>query len=178
MKGRVIPFTSLPRSRRPPAPPAAEAHAAEAPRIRSARYAAGRPGRDDSGWQGPPIDGVRIMVVEHDEASREALVTTLQQWGAAVSSFSGANDATIGLDAVTPDAVILAIRIPGDPYRFIAAVRRQDGVRRRHTPMLAIVDDALDRRRAGSAGIHLYVARPLDAARLRLTLANLVRAAA
>jgi CheY-like chemotaxis protein len=181
MKGRVIPFSTVPRSRRPPAAPAAEPSTADVavPQARgTARYAAGHPGRDDSGWQGPPLDGVRIMVVEHDEESREALVSTLQQWGAAVSSFTGMNDATAGLDAVAPDAVILAIRMPGDPYRFIAALRRQDGARRHHTPLLAVVGDVLDRRRAASAGINLYVARPLDAARLRLTLANLVRAAA
>ena len=172
MKGRVIPFTSVPPSKRSSDTPAPKvpAPAASPPRTRGAR--------DDSGWNGPLIDGVRIMVVEHDDESREALVSTLQEWGAVVSSFSGVNDATTDLDAVAPDAVILAIRIPGDPYRFIATVRRHQGARRRYTPMLAIVRDALDRRRAAAAGINLYVARPLNAARLRLTLANLVRAAA
>jgi CheY-like chemotaxis protein len=44
-------------------------------------------------------------------------------------------------------------------------------------PVIAICADAIDRRRAASAGIHLCVTRPVDHARLRLAIANLARAA-
>ena len=118
------------------------------------------------------------MVVEHDQEMRETLLVTLQEWGAVAMAFGSVADAVAALDEVAPDAVMVAIRMPGDPYRFIAAMRRHDGKRRRHTPMLAIVGSALDRRRAASAGIHLHVARPLNPPRLRLALANLVHAAA
>jgi CheY-like chemotaxis protein len=126
----------------------------------------------------PVLQGTRIMVVEHDQETRETLVLTLQEWGAAAIAFGSVGDAVSALDDVAPDAVMVAIRMPGDPYRFIAAMRRRDGVRRRHTPLLAIVGSALDRRRAASAGIHLHMARPLDPARLRLALVNLVHAGA
>ena len=180
--GRVIRFSpDARRGKRPPAPPSEVPTTAPTPEPSprgEVRYAAGRPGRDDSGWEGPALDGASILVLEPDAEMREALVTTLQQWSARVVSFASVAEATAALDDVAPDAVIAAIRMPGDPYRFIAALRRHDTTRRRHTPTLAIVGDALDRRRAASAGIHLYVARPLDPARLRLALANLVRAAA
>ena len=124
------------------------------------------------------LHGARIMVVEHDQEMRETLVVTLQEWGAVAVAFGSVADAVAALDEVAPDAVMVAIRMPGDPYRFIAAMRRRDAKRRRHTPTLAIVGSALDRRRAASAGIHLHVARPLDSPRLRLALVNLVHAAA
>lgn len=180
VKGRVIPFSRDPRARRPAAPPQAPAEPspAAASGDRELRYAAGRPGRDDSGWQGPALDGAKVLVLEHDQETRDALVTTLQQWGAAVSSFASVAEAVARLDDTAPDAIIAAIRMPGDPYRFVSAVRRREAARRRHIPMLAIVGDVVDRRRAASAGIHLYVARPLQPARLRLALANLLRAAA
>lgn len=132
----------------------------------------------DGGWEAHPLHGARIMVVEHDQETRETLVWTLENWGAVVVPCGSVADAAAALDDVVPDAVLVAIRMPGDPYRFIAAMRRRDGLRRRHTPMLAIVGGALDRRRAASSGIHLHVPRPLDPARLRMALANLVRAAA
>ena len=73
----------------------------------------------------------------------------------------GIPDASLRRHLASPECLV-AIRMPGDPYRFIAAMRRRDAKRRLHTPTLAIVGSALDRRRAASAGIHLHVARPLD----------------
>jgi CheY-like chemotaxis protein len=170
-KRRVIPFRPRRSGSPPPDTPTTE------PDSRHARYAAGRPGADETPWNGPAIDQVRVMVVEHDTAVRDDVVTTLQQWGAHVASFGSAADATGEIEACAPDVLIVALRAPGDPYRLLAAARRHISQRRRHMPVIAICADAIDRRRAASAGIHLCVTRPVDHARLRLAIANLARAA-
>jgi CheY-like chemotaxis protein len=134
------------------------------------------PGHD--GTEAHTLQGARILIVDHDQETRDTLLVTLQEWGAISVAVGSVADAVAALDEVAPDAVMVAIRMPGDPYRFIAAMRRRDAQQRRHTPIFAIVASTLDRRRAGSAGIHLHVGRPLDVARLKLALVNLVHPAA
>jgi CheY-like chemotaxis protein len=133
---------------------------------------------DDDGWPRQTLAGARVLVLEHETESLDALVSALEQWGARVFAFTSPVEAEYELAAIAPDALIVAIRIPGDPYRLIATLRRHDAARQRHTPVLAVIGSTLDRRRAAAAGIHLCVRRPPDRARLRLALSNLVTAAA
>ncbi len=173
---RVIPFSAAERApvdaRGAPGPPGPS----DPPNTHVPGDGERLEGMDDAGWAG--LSGVRVMVVEHDQDTREALAMALEHWGATVAAFSSPVDAGRELDAAPPDAVIVALRMPGDPFALLAAIRRRDGAAHRHTPVLAITTDALDRRRAASAGLHLCVTRPIDHARLRLALANLVGGAA
>ena len=132
------------------------------------------------------VEGVRVLLVEDDTRTREALAFMLRRWRADVVAAGSVGEALEVFDqsvvAGAPfDVVVSDLGMPGrDGYDLLDAVRAlevQEG--RRRTPMLALtayVRDQ-DRQRALAAGFDAYLGKPVDPVSLLRTITALRSAA-
>jgi signal transduction histidine kinase/ActR/RegA family two-component response regulator len=121
------------------------------------------------------VEGLRVLVVDDEEDSRELLRSLLESYAAEVSTASSAAE---GFKAVTTqrfDVLLSDIAMPEeDGFSFIKRVRelsREDGGR---IPAVALTAYARleDRTRALRAGFNSHVAKPLDVAELLAVLVS------
>ncbi len=129
----------------------------------------------------PPADGiggVRVLVVEDDAGTREALTDALQASGAQVRSAASAEEALAVHAAFDPQLLVCDIAMPGeDGYTLLGRIRGLGPERGGHVPALALtaLAGAEDRQRAFEAGFQSYLSKPVDADRLVAELAQLVK---
>jgi PAS domain S-box-containing protein len=118
----------------------------------------------------PRLDGIRVLVVEDDEALSHALRAWFEEAGAAVRVAGSVADARRHL-AEDVDVVVSDIRLAGeDGYALLDDVRRSD--RHRGVPAVAITAfDAAERTRA--AGFDAHFDKPFDVDELIATVAQL-----
>jgi signal transduction histidine kinase len=128
---------------------------------------------DDPPVQRPPqsfsraIAGLRILVVEDVEDSRDAIRAMLEQLGAVVFV---ADDGFQALDAVErsrPDLVLCDLRMPHmDGFEFVRELHARPD--RAHLPVIAIsgLASAADHTRTKAAGFEGHIDKPFDDARL------------
>lgn len=113
---------------------------------------------------------LRVLVVDDDEAIREAVCEVLQYAGARVSLAASALEGMVAIDDFQPQVIVCDIAMPvEDGYAFIRKLRaKESGQGTAATPALALTALATedDRRRAEDAGFQLHVAKPVDMARL------------
>jgi len=115
------------------------------------------------------VEGVRVLLVEDDDDTREAFSSMLSSLGATVRAEA---NAAAGLQAVTefrPQAILSDLAMPGeDGLSFIRRVRELPPEQGGLTPAAAVTALASDedRKLAASAGFQLHVAKPVDAERL------------
>ena len=122
--------------------------------------------------------GYTALVVDDLEDSRELLVRLLHQWGAAVLQCPSAHAALAALSSTRFDLLVADIAMPDlDGYDLIEEVRRL-GDDRGSVPSIAVTAYARreDRDRAMSAGYNGYCSKPLDAAELARTIAEITQA--
>jgi signal transduction histidine kinase/ActR/RegA family two-component response regulator len=125
------------------------------------------------------IDGVRVLLVDDDEESREAIALLLRTSGAEATAVSSAEEAIGVLPALHADIIVSDIAMPGeDGYalvRRIRALRPEQGGR---TPAIALTALATteDAERAIAAGFQRHIAKPVDADALVDAVAALHRA--
>jgi CheY-like chemotaxis protein len=111
------------------------------------------------------LRGVRVVLVEDHDDSRELLALMLEQCGAVVVS---APSAKTGLQAVLdirPDVVVSDIGMPGeDGYWLIREVHNRVGA----LPAVAVTgfSDRYHPKQAHEAGFHEYLNKPVDPERL------------
>ena len=123
------------------------------------------------------IAGVRVLLVEDDDDTREAYATMLAELGTQVRAEPSAARALRALGEFHPDVILSDIAMPGeDGYCFIKKVRGLAADRGGRTPAAALTALASDedRRRALDAGFHAHVAKPVGAAQLVSVVAMLV----
>jgi PAS domain S-box-containing protein len=128
-----------------------------------------------------PLDHLRVLVVEDDEATREALAVTLRTYGADVTTAASAADGRTALRRTGADVLVSDIRMPAeDGYSFIKKVRAHEkrtkgGAR---LPALALTAHTTEgeRRRALAAGFDRHLAKPIDFDHLVSTISALARA--
>jgi PAS domain S-box-containing protein len=116
------------------------------------------------------LAGVRILLVEDDEATRTLLDTVLRSFGAEVVAASSAAEACLALPSFPADVLITDIELPGaDGVELLRSLRGGDA---RAFPAIAVTgyaDDA-SRRRILDAGFEGFVAKPLDPLALAETI--------
>lgn len=122
------------------------------------------------------LDGTRILLVEDDADTREALVDVLTVHGADVRAARSAADAMRTLEAFRPDLLVCDIAMPDeDGCSLLGRIRALGPSRGGQVPALALTalasDD--DRRRVADAGFQLHVAKPVDIRRLMTAIAQL-----
>jgi two-component system CheB/CheR fusion protein len=122
------------------------------------------------------IEGVRVLLVEDDDDTREVYSAMLTALGAEVRAAPSAARGLILLRESLPDVILSDIAMPGeDGFSFIQAVRALEPGRGGLVPAAALTALATDenRRRVLHAGFQLHVSKPLDAARLVSVVAAL-----
>ncbi|WP_242395706.1 chemotaxis protein CheB [Anaeromyxobacter oryzisoli] len=115
------------------------------------------------------IKGVRVLLVEDDDDTRETYAAMLGELGAEVRAVPSAAAGLAALETYLPNVILSDIAMPGeDGFSFIQKVRRltpEHGGRVPAAALTALAGDE-DRERAVQSGFQLHVAKPVDAARL------------
>jgi CheY-like chemotaxis protein len=112
-----------------------------------------------------PLSGVRVLVVEDDPDSRDALLALLICSGAHVESAGSAEEGRAGLAAFRPHVIISDLSMPGeDGFTFLASVRALPGAEGGEIPAMAFsaMSPANARRRASTAGFQVFLRKPDD----------------
>lgn len=125
------------------------------------------------------LRGLRVLVVDDDEDTREWLTAVLEGSGLFVTSVGSAEQALAALERQRPDLLISDIGMPEeDGYIMIRKVRALDREHGGLTPAAALTAYAGDeaRRQSLSAGYQLHLAKPIDPGELVSALRNLIQA--
>jgi signal transduction histidine kinase/ActR/RegA family two-component response regulator len=111
------------------------------------------------------LDGLRVLLVEDDRDSREAIAVLLTNAGARVSAVPSAHAALEAIARWRPDVLVSDIGLPEqDGYALIKNLRTLDAARGGDTPAIALTayTRAQDRARALAAGYQSHVGKPVD----------------
>jgi signal transduction histidine kinase len=125
----------------------------------------------------PPLDGLRVLVVDDQADARELLIAMLQQYGAEVIAVATVVDALEALPRIKPDVLVSDIGMPGeDGYALIRQVREMTAEQGGQIRAIALTGyaSASDRTRALSAGFQIHMAKPVDAIELAVAVGQLV----
>jgi len=129
----------------------------------------------------PSLEGLRLLLVDDEQDSRDMLVAVLEQCGAVVQSVGSAASALSSLDEFQPDVLVSDIGMPGeDGYALIRQIRALESARWGALPAVALTAyaSAEDRVRVLAAGFQMHVPKPVDAAELAATVATLSKRSA
>jgi len=122
------------------------------------------------------IDGVRVLLVDDDDDTREAYAAMLVEFGAQVRAEGSAAAGLAAIEQFKPQVILSDIAMPGeDGYSFIQKVRRLEPARGGMVPAAAVTALASDQDRelAIRSGFQMHVAKPVDAMRLASVVAML-----
>jgi signal transduction histidine kinase len=123
------------------------------------------------------LDGVRLLVVDDDEDSRELIVCLLQESGASVTSASSADEAMRLLKQSRPDVMLSDIGMPDvDGFALMRQVRGMPPERGGGVPAIALTAYAseADGARVRAAGFQAHVTKPIDPDALTAAISHLV----
>jgi two-component system CheB/CheR fusion protein len=126
------------------------------------------------------IQDVRILVVEDDPGTREALTEMLGLNGAEVRAAESATRALKVFEEFKPELLICDIAMPDeDGYALLGRIQALGPKGGGNVPALALTALAgeEDRRRAFAAGFQMHMAKPVDVDRLLTALQGLLRSA-
>ena len=154
----------------------ARAHDEAPPRSRPAREMPAAPG-----FACPPeIAGMRILVVDDEEDTRELLTELLEQCGAHVATAGSAAQALALIRSAPPDALVSDVGMPGeDGYSLLRKVRLLAPAEGGRVPAIALTayTRAEDRGRAQESGFDAHVPKPLDIAELLAAIVSVASVA-
>jgi two-component system CheB/CheR fusion protein len=122
------------------------------------------------------LNGMRMLVVDDDPESLEALVEILSQAGAEVRTAASAAEAMRVLEEFEPQVLVSDIAMPReDGYSLLRRIRALGPEQGGDIPALALTALAGedDRQRALSAGFQMHLAKPVDFDRLEAALMEL-----
>ena len=151
-------------------------------RAQTAAEAGGRPatvGVAEDGHGLQRLDGMRILLVDDEPESNDAVTSLLASCGAEVRAAGSAEGARNILARWRADVLVSDVAMPEeDGYALVASLRARDG-EIAQIPAVALTAYASreDKVRLLSAGFQAHVAKPLDAAELVAVIASLGRAA-
>ncbi len=123
----------------------------------------------------PPLAGLRVLAVEDDESTLDALTELLSLRGAEVTPAASVNEALEILQELDPDVLVSDIGMPErDGYELIREIRAL-GHDAADLPAVAVTAFASpeDRQRALAAGFQVHLAKPVDPKELTQVIAEL-----
>jgi PAS domain S-box-containing protein len=126
-----------------------------------------------------PLAGLRVLAVEDDEATLDALTELLSLQGAEMAAAASVNQALGLLGDFVPDVLVSDIGMPErDGYDLIREIRAL-GYDAEDLPAVAVTAFASpeDRRRALAAGFQVHLAKPVDPHELTDVIAGLAKSA-
>jgi CheY-like chemotaxis protein len=124
----------------------------------------------------PELEGLRVLVVDDEEDSRQVVARVLRRCEVVVTTASGAVEGLEALRRERPDVLISDIGMPDvDGYGFIEMVRRLPESEGGKTPAIALTAFARseDRVQALTAGFTTHIAKPITQSELLAVLAGL-----
>ncbi|HEY2294658.1 MAG TPA: ATP-binding protein [Thermoanaerobaculia bacterium] len=123
----------------------------------------------------PPLAGLRVLAVEDDESTLDALTELLSLQGADVAPAASVRQALEILQELDPDVLVSDIGMPErDGYDLIREIRAR-GRDAEALPAVAVTAFASpeDRQRALAAGFQVHLAKPVDPRELTSVIASL-----
>ena len=124
----------------------------------------------------PPIDDLRVLIVDDEADARGLAADMLKQHGVDVHLAGSADEALELLKSVRPDVIVSDIGMPGtDGYQFMRMVRALPDEEGGRTPAVAATAFARgeDRTKALLSGYQAHLAKPVDANELVAVVATL-----
>ncbi len=124
------------------------------------------------------LRGLRVLVVDDDLGTRNAVAEILAQTGAEVRMAASAGEGMIAVEEFRPEVLVSDIAMPGeDGYAFIRRVRAlgaPGGGDVRALALTALAGEE-DRLRALAEGFQMHLAKPVDIERLTRSVAEISR---
>jgi CheY-like chemotaxis protein len=124
----------------------------------------------------PPLNGIRVLVLDQNQDERDLLRTVLLQRGASVRTVSSVAEALELLEGWRPDILVTDSLSPGhDSYELVGKVQSLDADRGGRIPALALTTfGRTDERLAPLlAGVHRDLSKPVEPALLTAEIARL-----
>lgn len=112
-----------------------------------------------------PLKGLRVLVVDDENDTREFLLTALQEYGAEVTAAASTSEAMQLFERLKPDVLLSDIGMPvEDGYSLIRRVRALAPEQGGRIPAAALTAFAReeDRIKALSAGFQMHVPKPIE----------------
>jgi CheY-like chemotaxis protein len=125
---------------------------------------------------GPPLDGLRVLVLDRDDDVRELLQTILQQRGATVQAVASVADALEALEGWSPDVLVSdSVSTEHESYAVVGKVHSLDADRGGRIPAVALTSAARNDERLARllAGVHSDLPKPVEPSRLAAEVARL-----
>jgi len=122
-----------------------------------------------SGGNHHGLNDLRILVVDDDSGTRDAVGEMLAEAGAKVALAASATEAMISMSEFRPEVVLCDIAMPGeDGYALLAKIRALGHDDGGDVPVLALTALAgdEDRQRALSSGFQMHMVKPFDIGQL------------
>ena len=122
------------------------------------------------------LDGLKILVVDDEEDTRDFVKAVLEKCGSEVTTASSAAEALGKLETQRPDFLISDLGMPGeDGYSLIGRVRALPADQGGQTPALALTAYArtADRLRVLRSGFQIHVPKPIEPTELIVAVASL-----
>lgn len=122
------------------------------------------------------LDGVRILIVDDDNDSRNMLVRILQNCGAQTMNLDGADLVTNTVQEFQPHVLVSDLGMPTQDGFDLIRNLRGAGYTGQQLPAIALTGFARpeDRRRALLAGFQAHLAKPVDPRELTAAIAALI----
>jgi len=124
------------------------------------------------------LDGLRVLVVDDEQDTREMLRAGLGHCGAVVTTAGSAAEALAEIRESPPDVLISDIGMPDeDGYQLVRKIRARPAEAGGRVPAIALTAYARteDRLQALRAGYHMHVPKPVELAELVAVVSSLVR---
>lgn len=125
-----------------------------------------------------PLEGVKVLLVEDDDDTREIVGLALESRGARLRSVSSSQAAIDSVREDPPDVIVSDIAMPGeDGHTFLRRLRALPRHRGGRIPAVALTAYGTRESRVESreAGFHYHLTKPVDTDKLVEILSGLVR---
>jgi CheY-like chemotaxis protein len=124
------------------------------------------------------LAGVRVLVVDDEQDTRELVRMTLKQYGANVAMAASVDEALNAFELVGPSAIVADIGMPGeDGYSLIRRIRQLPPEQGGLIPAIALTAYARkqDRDEALAAGFNAHLTKPVEPSELAWAVVSLLR---
>lgn len=124
----------------------------------------------------PVLEGLRILVVEDEDDTRDLILTVLKQCGAEVRGSESAAEAFVAFKEWSPDLLVTDIGLPEEDGFSLLKRVRESNQQSGQIPAVALTAYATpeDRDRVLNAGFQMHIAKPVEPEELLTIIANVV----